>query len=158
MLFDARTREHLRDAGLTRDDLRRIEDAVAADARETADAVESFFDAHDVVYSDMDLTHAKHDRPEHDVDYCDLFTHSQDIRGFLRFETWGVYVEGTRVLREAEDADRASGRASDTRAARREAEDGNDADATDAPPVLVELSLGATVHDRVRFAASREAL
>jgi len=124
MLFDQRTRTALREAGVDAETLRRVEDAAAEDARETADEVAAFFEAHDTVYSDMELTHSTSDYPEHAVEYADLFTHSQDVRGFLRFDTWGVYVEGARVLGED----------------------------------LVELTLGPTVDDRVRFAPDREAL
>jgi len=124
MLFDQRTRTALREAGVDAETLRRVEDAAAEDARETADEVAAFFEAYDTVYSDMELTHSTSDYPEHAVEYADLFTHSQDVRGFLRFDTWGVYVEGARVLGED----------------------------------LVELTLGPTVDDRVRFAPDREAL
>lgn len=124
MLFDQRTRAKLREAGLDADDLRRIEDEVAEAARADADAVVAFFADLDVVYSDMDLTHSRAEFPEHDLGFVDLFTHSQDVRGYIRFETWGAYIEGARVL----DDD------------------------------VVELELGPTVHDRVRFARDRAAL
>lgn len=124
MLFDQRTRTKLREAGLDNDTLRRIESEVAADAEAEAREVESFFADLDVVYSDMDLTHSRSEFPEHNLEYVDLFTHSQDIRGFIRFETWGAYVEGARTLTDD----------------------------------IVELELGPTVHDRVRFAPDRAAL
>jgi len=129
MLFDQRTRAALRDAGLSQDDIADIEDDVAAQARAAAERVQSFFDGHDRVYSDMELTHSRSDYPEHDLDYVDLFTHSEDVRGFVRFETWGAYVEGARVLDEA-----------------------------DGEPTVVELTLGPTVDARVRFAAERSRL
>jgi len=129
MLFDQRTRAKLRDAGLSRDDLTEIERAVAEEAAAEADRVESFFDGRDTIYSDMDQTHSAAEFPEHDLDYVDLFTHSQDVRGFVRFGTWGAYVEGSRVLSEA-----------------------------DGDPTVVELTLGPTIHDRVRFAGERAAL
>lgn len=136
MLFDQRTRAALRDAGLTRAAIDEVEQTVTDQAQADARRVESFFDGLDVVYSDMDRTHSTADYPEHDFDYVDLFTHSEDIRGFVRFDTWGAYVEGARVLeREATDADGASGQ-----------------------PLVVELALGPTVHDRVRFAADRSLL
>ena len=69
----------------------------------------------------MDLAHSADAHPEHAVEYLDLFTHADDIRGYLRFDSWGVPVEGGRVLSED----------------------------------IVELSLGPTVDDRVRFAADR---
>jgi hypothetical protein len=124
MLFDQRTRAKLQAAGLDSDTLRQIESEVAADARETADDVEAFFAERDVVYSDMDLTHARDDHPEHDLRFVDLYTHSQDIRGYVRFETWGAWVAGARMLTDR----------------------------------VVELELGPTVHDRVRFARDRAAL
>ena len=49
---------------------------------------------------------------------------TDEIRGYLRFDTWGVSVADGRIL--SEDS--------------------------------VELTLGPTVHDRVRFAADRDAL
>ena len=124
MLFDQRTRAALREAGLSQDDLAAVEQAATDHAREDAERVESFFDGLDVVYSDMDLTHSRDDYPEHDLEYVDLFTHSEDIRGFVRFSSWGAYVEGARPLSD------------DT----------------------VELTLGPTVNDRVRFARERSAL
>jgi hypothetical protein len=126
MLFDQRTRAALRDAGLSQDDISDVEQRVTEQAREDARRVEAFFDGLDTVFSDMDQTHSVADYPEHDLAYADLFTHSEDIRGFVRFETWGAYVEGARVL-ESESAH----------------------------PLVVELSLGPTVDDRVRFAAER---
>ncbi|MBP2250372.1 hypothetical protein J2754_000669 [Halarchaeum solikamskense] len=124
MLFDQPTRRALREAGVSADTLRDVEETVAREARETAAEISAFFADHETVYSDMEQTHSNDPYPEHDVDYCDLFTHSQDVRGFLRFDTWGVYVEGARAL-----------------------DDGT-----------VELELGPTVHDRVRFAPTRDAL
>ena len=121
MLFDARTRKKLQEAGLDPETLREIADEVNAEAEATAADLEAFFEAHDTVYSDMELTHSSAEFPEHAVEYADLFTHSEDIRGWLRFDTWGVYVEGGRVLGDE----------------------------------VVELSLGPTVHDRVRFATDR---
>ena len=124
MLFDQRTRAALREAGLSKDDLREVEQAATDRAREDAERVESFFDGLDVVYSDMDLTHSRDNHPEHDFDYVDLFTHSEDVRGFVRFASWGAYVEGARPLSDE----------------------------------VVELALGPTVNDRVRFARERSAL
>ncbi len=129
MLFDARTRSALREAGVDADTLREIEDRVAEETAETASEVEAFLgggpdDPSRTVYSDMDLTHSNDPYPEHDLRYVDLFTHSQDVRGFVRFDTWGAYVEGARVI----DDD------------------------------VVELELGPTVNGRVRFAHGREAL
>ncbi|MEE6211065.1 hypothetical protein U3A55_13010 [Salarchaeum sp. III] len=129
MLFDQRVRAELHDAGVDPATLREVEERVAADARETAARVEDFFESHATVYSDMDLTHSSSEYPEHAVEYADLFTHSQDIRGFLRFDTWGAYVESARVL-----------------------------DKENGTPTFVELKLGQAVHDRVRFAPDRARL
>lgn len=141
MLFDQRTRTRLREAGLDNDTLRRIEKEVAAEAEDVAERVESFFADLDVVYSDMDLTHSRSNYPEHDLEYVDLFTHSQDIRGFIRFDTWGAYVEGARVLSD------------DVSESQRDSSTANGGTVS-----VVELELGPTVHDRVRFARDRAAL
>jgi hypothetical protein len=118
MHFDPRTQDALREVGLDTDQLReaseRIAEAVAADAA----TLESFFADHDTVYSDMDMAHSAGDTAEHALEYLDLYTHGADMRGYLRFDTWGVSVEGGRPLSET----------------------------------TVELSLGPTVHERVRFA------
>lgn len=133
MGIDQRTRVALRDAGVPEETLREAERAAADAAGDAADAVAEFFAALGgvqgeadtaTVYSDMDLAHASAEYPEHEVRYVDLFTHSEDVRGWVRFDAWGTYVEGARVL-SAE---------------------------------VVELELGPTVHDRVRFAADREQL
>jgi hypothetical protein len=129
MLFDQRARAALRDAGLSQADIDEVEQTVTEQAQADARRVESFFDGLDTVYSDMDQTHSVAEYPEHDLEYVDLFTHSQDVRGFVRFDTWGAYVDGARVLRSES-----------------------------AHPLVVELSLGPTVHDRVRFAAERSLL
>ncbi|MDF9744764.1 DUF7532 family protein [Natrinema salsiterrestre] len=124
MHFDQRTQRALRDVGLETDDLRAASDAVVEAVAEDAAALEAFFDEHDTVYSDMDMAHSSSEYPEHDVDYADLTTHADEMRGWLRFETWGVYVEDGRILDEGH----------------------------------VELTLGPTIDDRVRFAADREVL
>ncbi|WP_332897908.1 DUF7532 family protein [Haladaptatus sp. CMSO5] len=124
MHFDQRTQAALRDAGLSLDDLKAVSRNIVETTQADADRLRAFFEEHDTVYSDMDLAHSRDDFPEHTVSYCDLFTHGADIRGYLRFDSWGVPVEGGRIL-------------------------GDD---------VVELNLGATVHDRVRFATSRDAL
>lgn len=128
MHFDQRTQQAFREAGIDTDTLAEVSDRVAELTAEDATRLESFFDAHGAVYSDMDRAHSATEYPEHTVEYCDFFTHSEDIRGYLRFDTWGVPVEGGRVLRSEDD------------------------------PELVELSLGPTVDSRVRFAATRDAL
>ncbi|WP_254762131.1 DUF7532 family protein [Natrinema marinum] len=124
MHFDQRTQRALRDAGLETDDLRAASVAVVEAVRRDATALEDFFDDHDTVYSDMDMAHSRSDYPEHAVDYADITTHGGEMRGWLRFDTWGVYVEDGRIL-----------------------DDGS-----------VELTLGPTINDRVRFAADRETL
>ena len=129
MRFDQRARRALRDAGVSADAIQRAERDLADAASETAAAVEAFFADVQTVHSDMDRTHSSAAYPEHDVDYVDLFTHSDDVRGFLRFDSWGVYVEDARVL-----------------------------STDDGGPEVVELTLGPTVHDRVRFARDRAPL
>ncbi|WP_336000973.1 DUF7532 family protein [Halorientalis halophila] len=124
MHFDQRTQRALREAGLSTDEIDAVSSAVVDATADAADALEDFFDGLDVVYSDMDLAHSTGDVAEHDVEYLDLYTHADDLRGYLRFSEWGVYVEDGRVLSET----------------------------------TVELTLGPTVHDRVRFATDTDAL
>jgi hypothetical protein len=66
----------------------------------------------------MSMAHSASDVQKHAVEHLDCYTHGADLRGYLRFDSWGVYVEGGRPLSDGK----------------------------------VELSLGPTVHDRVRFA------
>jgi hypothetical protein len=117
MHFDPRTQRALREVGLDAEALRRASELVVEAARADADALEAFFDGGGTVYSDMDRAHGSGGVQEHEVSYLDLYTHAADIRGYLRFDTWGVPVEGGRVLSDEK----------------------------------VELSLGPTIHDRVRF-------
>lgn len=129
MATDQRIRQSLLAAGVDPDVLRDAEAAAADAAGEDAERVAAALgggpdDPPVTVYSDMDRTHSAADYPEHAVRYVDLFTHAQDVRGWVRFDTWGVPVEGARVLSDD----------------------------------VVELELGPTVHDRVRFAREREAL
>jgi hypothetical protein len=91
------------------------------------------------------MAHSASEYPEHAVENCDVTTHAAEMRGWLRFETWGAYVEDGRVLERADDG---AGDGEGDRGA------GDDA----ADPLVVELSLGPSVHERVRFAPSREAL
>jgi len=123
MHFDQRTQAALRDAGLDDAEIRAASDAVAAAVERDAERLREFFDR-DTVYSDMEMAHSAGGPNEHAVEFLDLFTHGSDLRGYLRFGTWGVPVEGGRVLSEE----------------------------------VVELSLGPTVHDRVRFAVSEDDL
>ncbi|MEM4780314.1 MAG: hypothetical protein QXG03_01920 [Halalkalicoccus sp.] len=100
MHFDQRTQRALREAGLDREAIAELSDRVAELVDEDAERLEAFFAAHETVYSDMDLAHSRERFPEHTVEYCDLFTHGADLRGYLRFDTWGVPVEGGRILGE----------------------------------------------------------
>jgi len=124
MHFDQRTQRALREVGLDADDLQRASELVVEATDETAAELEAFFQAADTLYSDMDLAHGADDYPEHAVEYLDLTTHAETMRGWLRFDSWGAYVEDGRVLDED----------------------------------LVELTLGPTIHDRVKFAPDRERL
>ncbi|WP_331236027.1 DUF7532 family protein [Natronorarus salvus] len=128
MHFDGRTQRAFREAGVDRETVERVADRVVELAREDAERVEGFFGAHDRVVSDMDLAHSSEEFPEHTVDYCDLFTHGAEIRGYLRFDSWGVPVEDVRVL------------------------------VGEALPDVVECTLGPTVNGRVRFSTDRERL
>ena len=124
MHFDQRTQQALRDVGLESEDLRAASEAIVEAVDADAAALEEFFDEHDAVYSDMDMAHSSSEYPEHAVEYLDLTTHADEMRGWLRFDAWGVYVEDGRVL----------------------------------PDESVELTLGPTINDRVRFAPDRETL
>lgn len=116
MQFDQRTQAALRSVGLSMDEIREASEHVVTATQEAATEIEAFFGGK--MYSDMDRAHSSGGVQEHTVEYVDLFTHAAYIRGYLRFESWGVPIEGGRVL-----------------------DDGT-----------VELTLGATVNDRVRFA------
>ncbi len=124
MHFDQRTQQALRDVGLETDDLQTASKAVAEAVKADAAALEAFFAAHDTVYSDMEMAHSRAAFPEHSVERLDITTHAAEMRGWLRFDTWGAYVEDGRILGEG----------------------------------YVELTLGPTVHSRVRFASDRETL
>ncbi|WP_424000638.1 DUF7532 family protein [Haloarcula salina] len=124
MHFTQREQQALREAGVDQDTISAASEAVVEATDEAAADLEAFFDDRETVYSDMDRAHSASEIQEHAVEYCDLFTHADDIRGYLRFERWGVPVEGGRVLSDE----------------------------------VIELSLGPTVHDRVRFAADEDAL
>ncbi|OVE85259.1 DUF7532 family protein [Natronolimnobius baerhuensis] len=126
MHFDQRTQQALRAVGLETEDLEAASTAIAEAVDADANALADFFDRHDTVYSDMDMAHSSAEFPEHSVDSLDVTTHAAEMRGWLRFETWGAFVEDGRIL--------------------------------DADEEYVELTLGPTIHDRVRFAANRETL
>jgi hypothetical protein len=144
MHFDQRTQRALREAGLDADAVAAASDRVADLVAEDADRLRAFFAPAGPYYSDMDLAHSTAETQEHAAADVDLFTHGADLRGYLSLDGWGVPVEGGRVLRTAGE----------------ETETIEAADAADAPdePVLVELSLGETIHGRVRFARDPEAL
>jgi hypothetical protein len=124
MHFDPRTQRALREVGLDDGDLERASELVGAAVDADAETLEDFFEANDVVYSDMDVAHSASEIQEHAVEGLHSYTHGADLRGYLRFDSWGVYVEGGRPLAEG----------------------------------TVELSLGPTVHDRVRFATDPDLL
>lgn len=123
MHFDQRTQEALRTVGLSNEEIREASELVVDAVDRDADRLRSFFER-DVVYSDMEMAHSSGGINEHAVSFVDLFTHGSDLRGYLRFDTWGVPVEGGRILSED----------------------------------VVELTLGPTVDDRVRFARDEDAL
>ena len=124
MHFDQRTQHALREMGLSTAEIEAVSEAVVEATAADADRLEALFEGKETVYSDMNRAHSSTNYPEHTVDYLDLFTHAADIRGYLRFDNWGVPVEGGRVLDEE----------------------------------LVELTLGPTVNDRVRFAPDHDSL
>ncbi|WP_330632088.1 DUF7532 family protein [Halocatena halophila] len=123
MHFDQRTQAALRSVGLSQEQIQQASDHAVAATEKTANELESFFER-ETVYSTMDRAHSSSDIQEHTVEYIDIFTHAADIRGYLRFDSWGVPIEGGRAL-----------------------DDGT-----------VELTLGGTVNDRVRFADSSDML
>ena len=99
MHFDQRTQRALGEY-LSTDELRAASEAIVAATDEEAEALATFFEELDTVYSDMDRAHSSTEFPEHTVEFLDLYTHAADIRGYLRFDTWGAPVEGGRVLEE----------------------------------------------------------
>ncbi|ELZ58076.1 MULTISPECIES: DUF7532 family protein [Halorubrum] len=136
MHFDQRTQRALREAGLETDEIAAASDRVAELVAADAEALTDFFAPDGPYYSDMEMAHSAATIQEHPTAGVDLFTHGSDLRGYLSLDGWGVPVEGGRILRESEAGD----------------------GSTDAEPAVVELSLGDTVNDRVRFAREREAL
>jgi hypothetical protein len=124
MHFTQREQAALRDAGLDQDTIEAASEAVVEATKQAAADLEAFFADLDTVYSDMDIAHSSSDIQEHTLDYVDLYTHADDIRGYVRFDSWGVPVEGGRVLTDEK----------------------------------VELTLGSTVEERVRFAGDEDAL
>ena len=134
MHFDRRIQRALREAGLDDDAVAAASDRVAELVADDADRLRDFFDDDGPYYSDMELAHSSAEIQEHPTADVDVFTHGSDLRGYLSLDGWGVPIEGGRVLRSTER------------------DDGTER------PVLVELSLGETVHDRVRFARDPEEL
>ena len=124
MHFDPRTQTALREFGLTTEEIAEISDSIVEATAADAAAIDTFLSGLETVYSDMDPAHSSAEFPEHDLEHVDLYTHGADLRGYVAFDGWGVYVEGGRILSES----------------------------------VVELTLGPTVHDRVRFAAARTEL
>jgi hypothetical protein len=100
MHFTQREQQALRDAGVAQETIETASEAVVAATDDAAAEIEAFFEGRDTVYSDMEMAHSASDVQEHELAYCVLFTHADDIRGYLRFDTWCVPVEGGRVLRE----------------------------------------------------------
>ncbi|POG53924.1 DUF7532 family protein [Haloferax marisrubri] len=98
MHFDPREQAALREVGLDTDDLRAASDLVSDAVESDADAIAAFFGDGDTVYSDMEMAHSASDVQEHAVDHVDLYTHGADLRGYLKFDSWGVPIEGGRVL------------------------------------------------------------
>lgn len=98
MHFDQRTQASLRAVGLSMDEIQSASDRVVAATQDAATDLETFFEGNEVVYSDMDQAHSASEIQEHSVEFIDLYTHADDIRGYLRFDSWGVPVEGGRVL------------------------------------------------------------
>ena len=101
MHFTQREQAALRDAGLDQDAIEAASDAVVETTDEAAAALEAFFDGREAVYSDMDIAHSSSAIQEHTLEFVDLYTHADDIRGYVRFDSWGVPVEGGRVLTDA---------------------------------------------------------
>ncbi|WP_418282876.1 DUF7532 family protein [Halorubrum sp. DTA98] len=128
MHFDGRTQRALHEAGMDTDEIAVVSDRVAELVAADADRLTDFFSGSDTTYSDMELAHGTADVQEHPVADVDLFTHGSDLRGYLSLDGWGVPVEDGRILTTDEDGD----------------------------PTVVELTLGETIHDRVRFARDRE--
>lgn len=98
MHFDQREQAALRDAGLSTEDLQAVSARVADLVEAEADALEAFFEAHDTLYSDLEMAHSDRQYQEHEGATLDTYTHAADLRGWVRFETWGAYVEDGRTL------------------------------------------------------------
>lgn len=143
MHFDQREQAALRAAGLTTEEIQSVAADVAAAAEREAARLSAFFER-DVVYSDVDRAHGTADVTEHAPSFADLYTHADEIRGYVRFDAWGAWIADGRVLRPTS--------AVPEEGAADGVEDGTEVAESD-PAELVELTLGPTVHDRVLFAA-----
>ncbi|MFC7204675.1 hypothetical protein ACFQJC_14240 [Haloferax namakaokahaiae] len=100
MHFDPREQAALRAVGLDTDDLREAADLVREAVQEDADELAAFFADGGTFYSDMEMAHSASDVVEHEVDHVDLYTHGASLRGYLKFDSWGVPIESGRVLSE----------------------------------------------------------
>ena len=100
MHFDRRTQAALEAVGLDREEIREAADRVTEAVRADADQIAAFFDGGGTVYSDMELAHSTASIHEHTVDHVDLYTHGAALRGYLRFDSWGVPIEGGRILND----------------------------------------------------------
>ena len=100
MHFTQREQAALRDAGLNQETIEAASDAVVEATEQAAADLEAFFAGQETVYSDMEIAHSSSAIQQHTLDYVDLYTHADDIRGYVRFDSWGVPVEGGRVLTE----------------------------------------------------------
>ena len=124
MHFDQREQAALREAGLSTDEIETVSERVADLVEEAAADLEAFFERHETLHSDLSMAHSSSEFSTHEGATLDCYTHAADLRGWLRFETWGAFVEDGRVLDED----------------------------------VVELTLGPSVHERVRFATTPDAL
>ncbi|MBX0350100.1 MULTISPECIES: DUF7532 family protein [Haloarcula] len=100
MHFTQREQRALRQAGVEQATIEAASEAVVAATDAAAEDLEAFFADLETVHSDMDIAHSSADVQTHTVEYVDLYTHADDIRGYVRFDSWGVPVEGGRVLNE----------------------------------------------------------
>lgn len=101
MHFDPREQAALREVGLDTDDLRAASEHVTEAVAEDAERLAAFFGDGGTFYSDMEMAHSASEIQEHTVDHVDLYTHGADLRGYLKFDSWGVPIEGGRILSEA---------------------------------------------------------
>ncbi|WP_396610771.1 hypothetical protein ACH9L7_11110 [Haloferax sp. S1W] len=100
MHFDPREQAALREVGLDTDDLRAASDLVSDAVEDDAEQLAQFFGDGGTFYSNMEMAHSASDVQEHTVDHVDLYTHGAELRGYLKFDSWGVPIEGGRILSE----------------------------------------------------------